>query len=106
MTVTVLSAVDEQRMRSLRLANETRFGRARTKRQLASGEITAATVAVDPPWHCRTMTLTALLLAIPGWGPSRVRKAMRQLGVGEGKTLGALTGRQRQLVAAFLEERT
>lgn len=102
----VLSRTDEQRLRSLKLANEIRSARARMKRDIRSGFPSAAAVVADPPWFALTMKVGQLLEAIPGWGPVRARRTMRLLGVSEGKTLGGLSVRQRGVLAEYLEERS
>ena len=50
-----------------------------------------------------TMTVGAVLLSQPGWGPSRSSTMLRSVSLPETKMLGSLTERQRLMLAAVLD---
>lgn len=79
-----------------------RVARAELKRQLRSGQMAAADVVLCCPRDTETMTVGALLLSQPGWGPTRSATLLRSVSLADTKTLGALTERQRVMLAAVL----
>lgn len=88
---------------ALTLANLTREARAEAKRQLAGG-----LASLDEVIHtgcCNTLSITALLGVLPWWGPQRVRRMCRSVGLDPDRQIGRLTERQRGLlVAAYRRE--
>jgi hypothetical protein len=58
-------------MRALRQANEIRIGRARLKRELASGRARIEDIIAQPPKFVQTAKVYDLLLALPKVGPAR-----------------------------------
>ncbi len=96
------TAPGPQHLRALARANEVRLARAELKRRVQEGEPTAAEVILDAPWEARTMTVAELLMSQRSWGQTRCRKLLQGIPMSEGKTVGAMTERQRKAVASAL----
>src|ERR1700739_1561951 len=103
MTDTALMTPEPQRMRALERANEIRLARAELKRRIADGEMSAAQVILPPPREAGTWALGELLMSQRRWGGTRCRKFLSRFQINETKAVGALTDRQRRLLAAQLE---
>lgn len=93
-----------QHLQALERANAVRLARAELKRRIASGDTTAAEVILAAPWEATSMTIGDLLTSQRRWGATRCRRILQAVPVSEGKTLGAMTDRQRHLLAALLGE--
>ena len=91
-----------QHLRALEHANRVRLARAEMKRRVARGEVTAAEVVVENPWHAESMSISELLMSQRRWGRARCRRLLLSLGIPENKRLGTLTDRQRRMLAAML----
>ena len=102
MTDTGLTPTEPQRLVALKRANTIRLARAAFKRMIAEGELSAATLILENPEAVRRWTVSELLLSQRRWGSTRCRKFLERNGVSELKTIGALTERQRRLLAAQL----
>lgn len=96
-------SIDPQRLRALERANEIRLARAELKRLIAEGEVSVAEVLLDVPPHARSWAVGDLLMSQHRWGTSRCRKFLWKHHINETKHVGALTERQRRLLAAQLE---
>jgi hypothetical protein len=92
-----------QRLRALERANEVRLARAELKRRIAGRQISAAEVILCCPWEANSWAVAELLLSQRRWGRSRCQKFLGRNQVSEVKTIGALTERQRWLLAEQLE---
>jgi hypothetical protein len=92
-----------QRLRALERANVVRLARAELKRRIAEGEASAADVILDPPDEALTWAIGELLTSQRRWGGTRCRKFLARYHISETKMLGALTDRQRRLLADELE---
>ena len=103
MTETATITPDPQRLRALERANAVRLARAELKRRIADGELSAAEVILDPPAEARNWAIGELLMSQRRWGDSRCRKFLTRNQIGEHKSLGGLTARQRNMVATQLE---
>ena len=88
-----------QRLRALERANEIRLARAELKRRIAEGEISAAEVILEPPSAAVSWEIGELLMSQRRWGSSRCRKFLLRNQISETKPVGALTDRQRRLLA-------
>jgi hypothetical protein len=99
---TAQMSIEPQRLRALEHANAIRLARAELKRRVADGEISAAEVIMDCPDTVRKWTVAELLMAQRRWGGTRCRKFLERNGVSEIKQIGALTPRQRDLLAEQL----
>src|SRR5215218_2842005 len=97
-----IDAGQEQHLRALEYANRVRLARARMKRRIAAGELSAADVILSCPWQAQSMSISDLLMSQKRWGRSRCRRLLMSLGVPENKQVGTLTERQRLAVAAVL----
>lgn len=97
------AAVDPQRLRALGRANEIRLARAECKRLIAEGEVSVAEVLLEVPAHAGTWAVGDLLMSQHRWGTSRCRKFLWKHHINETKHVGALTERQRRLLAAHLD---
>ncbi len=95
-----------QRLRALERANEIRLARAELKRRIAEGDISAAEVILDPPCAAGSWEVGELLMSQRRWGSSRCRKFLLRNQISETKPVGALTERQRHLLANQLTQRS
>ena len=93
---------DQQHLRALEYANRVRLARARMKRKIAAGELSAADVVLTCPWQAHSMSISDLLMSQKRWGRTRCRRLLVSLGVPENKQIGTLTERQRLALAAVL----
>ena len=93
---------EPQRLRALEHANAVRLARADLKRRIAEGETSAADVILECPDAVRKWTVAELLMSQRRWGSTRCRKFLERNGVSEIKPIGALTERQRRMLAAQL----
>jgi len=91
-----------QRMRALEQANAVRLARAELKRRIADGETSAAEIILHCPGVAKRWTIAELLVAQRRWGSTRCRKFLQRNGIGEMKTIGDLTDRQRRVLAKEL----
>ena len=93
---------EQQHLRALEYANRVRLARARMKRKIAAGELSAADVVLTCPWQAHSMSVSHLLMSQKRWGRTRCRRLLVSLGVPENKQIGTLTERQRLALAAVL----
>jgi hypothetical protein len=91
-------------MRALQRANEVRLARAELKRRVT--ETNAATVILTSPWEAESMAVAELLMSQRRWGHTRARRFLAGVPMTETKTIGSMTERQRQNLAAMLEAQT
>src|SRR5689334_15749209 len=91
-----------QHMQALAQANRVRLARAELKRMVAEGEATVAEVVLNCPWEAESMTIADLLMSQHRWGRSRCRRFLASIPMSETKTIGSMTDRQRQQLAAML----
>ena len=92
----------QQHLRALEYANRVRLARARMKRKIGAGELSAADVVLTCPWQAHSMEVSDLLMSQKRWGRTRCRRLLVSLGVPENKQVGTLTERQRLALAAVL----
>lgn len=97
---------EPQRLRALEQANAVRLARAELKRRIAEGEVTAAEIILTCPGEAHRWTVSELLVAQRRWGVTRCRKFLERNHISEIKQIGALTDRQRRMLAAQLESRS
>ena len=95
--------IDPQRQRALERANAIRLARAELKRQIAEGEVTVADVLREVPPAAASWAVWDLLMSQHRWGTSKCRKFLWRNQITETKPVGALTERQRILLASQLE---
>jgi hypothetical protein len=95
-------AVAPQHLRALELANHVRLARARLKRRVRAGGLSAGEVIIASPWQTRTMSVSELLMSQRRWGRTRSRRLLLSVQVPENKEVGALTERQRLALASVL----
>ena len=91
-----------QHMRALDRANQVRLARAELKREIADGSRTVADVVLESPWESESMTIADLLMSQHRWGRTRCRRFLAQMPMSETKTIGSMTQRQRECLAARL----
>ncbi|MHB8657827.1 MAG: hypothetical protein ACYC91_07700 [Solirubrobacteraceae bacterium] len=103
MTQTATMTPGPQRMRALERANEVRLARAELKRRIAEGDVSAAEVILACPGAAGSWSVGELLMSQRRWGSTRCRKFLERNGISELKPIGALTERQRRLLAGELE---
>ena len=105
MTETAIMTRQPQRLRALERANEIRLARAVLKRRIADGELCAAEVILSPPCAALSWAIGDLLMSQRRWGTTRCRKFLLRNQISENKIIGALTERQRRLLADQLSAR-
>jgi hypothetical protein len=103
MSETATMTPEPQRLRALERANAVRLARAELKRRIAEGEASAAEVILEPPNEALSWAIGELLMSQRRWGATKCRKFLSRFQISETKPLGALTDRQRRLIAAALE---
>ena len=103
MTETAIITREPQRLRALERANEIRLARAELKRRIADGQVSAAAVILAPPCEASSWAIGDLLMSQRRWGSTRCRKFLVRNQINETKTVGALTERQRRVLATQLE---
>lgn len=91
-----------QHMRALDRANQVRLARAELKREIAEGSRTVAEVVADCPWESKSMSISDLLMSQHRWGRTRCRRFLASVPMQETKTIGSMTDRQRECLAARL----
>lgn len=84
-----------QWLNALGRANDVRSRRAAVKRELAAGTLRIVDVLADPPVYVESATVGQLLLAVPRFGPVKVRRLLMQCMIADTKTVAELTDRQR-----------
>src|SRR3954447_4598410 len=89
-------------MRALAQANRVRLARADLKRQIAEGQISVSDVVLSCPWEAESMSISDLLMSQHRWGRTRCRRFLASIPMSETKTIGSMTDRQRQQLAAML----
>ena len=99
MSQTALTTRAPQRLQALERANEIRLARAELKRRIAYGAISAADVILEPPSEAASWAIGDLLLSQRRWGHTRCRKFLMRNQINETKPVGALTDRQRRILA-------
>ena len=105
MTQTATITQEPQRLRALERANQVRLARAELKRQIAGGEVPAASIILDSPWEASSWSVGDLLMSQRRWGSTRCQKFLRGLDIAETKQIGTLTQRQRLALATHLDAR-
>lgn len=91
-----------QHMRALQQANRVRLARAELKRQVTDGETSVADVVLECPWEAESMAIADLLMSQHRWGRTRCRRFLSSIPMSETKTIGSMTARQRNELAARL----
>src|ERR1700722_5095784 len=94
--------VGPQYMRALERANQVRLARAELKRRVAIGELEVSGGILECPWEGGRIALADLLMSQRRWGQTRCRKFLAQVPMSEKKTVGSMTERQRNTLAAML----
>jgi hypothetical protein len=89
-------------MRALDRANRVRLARAELKREIGEGSRRVADVILECPWETESMNIADLLMSQHRWGRTRCRRFLAQVPMSETKTVGSMTQRQRQHLAARL----
>jgi hypothetical protein len=93
-----------QRLQALQRANEVRLVRAEVKNLIAAGKMSVIEAIDRGSWAIQKMAVIELLLSQRSWGYARCRGLLRAIPLSEAKTVGAMTVRQRGLLAALLAE--
>lgn len=100
---TTRATPEPQRLRALGRANEVRLARAELKRRIAFGDVSAAAIILSCPPEARSWPVAELLMSQRRWGNTRCRKFLSRNQISELKETGALTERQRRLLAEQLD---
>ena len=99
----VMMSPGPQRLRALERANAVRLARAELKRRIAEGDVSVAEIILEPPGEALSWEIGELLMSQRRWGNTRCRKFLSRYHISENKPVGALTDRQRRLLADDLE---
>jgi hypothetical protein len=102
MSETAVTTRAPQRLQALERANEIRLARAELKRRIAYGSVSAGEVILAPPLEANSWAIGDLLLSQRRWGSTRCRKFLMRNQISETKPVGALTDRQRRVLAEQL----
>lgn len=94
----------QQTMSALAMANVVRLARAKLRRDIKAGAVSAVGVVQDPPACASGMTVMQLLTSQDYWGRSRAHKLLNAIGLAEARALGDLTDRQRHVLVKALHE--
>jgi hypothetical protein len=100
---TAITTSRPQRLRALERANAVRLARAELKRRIAEGDVSASQVILACPPEVASWSVAELLMSQRRWGGTKCRKFLSRHHIIETKPIGALTERQRRLLAAGLE---
>jgi len=106
MTATATSASQLDRLQALERANEIRRARARLKRRIGAGQLTAAQVILECPPEAQRWPVAGLLACQQHWGKTTCNKFLARNQISETKRIGELTERQRRVLAAELAQRS
>lgn len=85
----------DQWMHALARADNVRVARAQLKRELAAGEIVPSQVLIDTPPYAQRMLVVTLLAAPRMQGRAKALRHLVACRIGEGRTIEALSERQR-----------
>jgi len=91
-----------QRLEALARANRVRQVRAKLKRRIASGDVSATDAILFRRWETETMPVGDVLTSQRQWGDRRCRRLLTAMHLQESKTIGSMTERQRLDLAARL----
>jgi hypothetical protein len=100
MSVPQLSA--EDRAAALARAAEARAHRREVREALSEGRLSVGDVLSSEDPFDRKMRVSALISAMPGYGPKRAAKLMRDCAISEERRVGGLGVRQREALLAKL----
>lgn len=92
-----------QRMAALVQANNIRFGNARAKEKLRSGEVSVVHALERPAPSLRHLRVRELLLAAPGMGPHKAKLVIERSHVSGEARLGTLGYGERRALLDALE---
>ncbi|MDQ3720641.1 MAG: hypothetical protein M3350_07685 [Actinomycetota bacterium] len=85
----------QQPLKALEHANRVRLARAKLKRRVTAGALSASEVILSCPWEAHRMEIGDLLTSQKRWGRERCKRLLTPLGISENKLIGTLTERQR-----------
>jgi hypothetical protein len=91
-----------QCLEALARATWIRQVRARLKRRIADGQVSAAEVILLHQWEVESMPVADVLKSQRNWGNERCRRFLSPMRLQENKTIGSMTERQRLAIAARL----
>lgn len=86
----------EQRRRALDRANEVRLAAAEVRAEVAAGCLSIEEALYDE--RAGSLTAARLIMARRWWGPTKTRKLLHRLMIGEQKRVGMLTDRQKRAI--------
>jgi hypothetical protein len=78
--------------------------RAQLKRDLKTGRCAIEELLTAPPAFVLTAKVADVLLALPKYGPVKVNKLLGRCRIAPTKTIGGLSPRQRDELAALLTD--
>lgn len=93
-----------QTLQALAKANAIRTARARTRKQIRKGLVSAQAIIYDPPEEMQTASISYVLISVRRAGVVHVNKVCNNIGINPYKKLCDLTPRQkRELVQSMAD---
>ena len=93
----------DQRREALAHANRVRMQRALLKADLKRGSVSIEALIADPPECLTSAKVAEVLMALPGYGRTKVARLLERCHVSARKSVGGLTERQRDELIRALE---
>jgi hypothetical protein len=92
----------DQRMDTLRRANDVRVKRAQLKKDLKDGKVRVEAILREPPEFVETAKVIDILMAVPKFGRVKAARFLNTCRISQSKTVGGLSDRQRaELIELF-----
>lgn len=95
----------DQRLRALQKANDIRTARAQLKRDMKAGKKRIDTLLLDPPDYVLSAKVIDMILAVPKFGRVKANRILGLCRISPSKTIGGLSGRQREELVGQLRRR-
>ena len=94
----------DQRREALAQANRVRLQRAVLKADLKQGSVSIEALIADPPECLASAKVAEVLMAVPGYGRTKVARLLERCHVSPKKSVGGLTEGQRDALIRALEK--
>lgn len=102
--MTLPELTEEQRRESIKKAIEVNKERAEIKRRLKDGSLTLTEVIADKSIAAQGIKVYQAIKAMPGYGPKRASRLMKEIGIAESRRIRGLGSAQaRKLLEALGE---
>src|SRR5437763_13065241 len=92
----------DQRMETLKRANDIRVRRAQLKKDLKDGRVSIEQILSNPPEYVSTAKVFDMLMVEPTFGRVKAGRYLSMCRISQSKTVGGLSERQRaELIGLF-----